>query len=70
MKKKPTFKEIGIENEPIVTQNAIKELKRYDWPGNFRELEIYPWWWRTQEREDLASRAEEMLTWMESSNNS
>jgi hypothetical protein len=53
------------------------------WTGQFRqaaevlksipetrdELTIYPWWWRTQGREDLAKKAEIMLNWLGSSGN-
>lgn len=50
----------GQYDRAILFLKTIPEAKE--------ELEIYPWWWRKQEREDLAIKAEEMLKRMESSN--
>ncbi|MCD4720127.1 MAG: sigma 54-interacting transcriptional regulator, partial [Desulfobacula sp.] len=33
------YKEMGLKNFPVLSNNAIERLSAYDWPGNVRELE-------------------------------
>jgi len=33
------FKEMGLIKFPVLADNAIECLNRYDWPGNVREIE-------------------------------